>query len=89
MQEKLDQMTESSQLIAKMEEKLKTKRTKLLTEKLEKWDNKKLVAEFSQDLVAELLATDKEACLNLILPNDQIKIEDIKAYNTYLTTSLV
>lgn len=44
MQEKLDQMTESSQQIAKMEEKLKTKRTKLLTEKLEKWDNKKLLS---------------------------------------------
>ena len=66
------------------------KRGKLLTEDgLKKWENDKLLKEFSEDEIRKVLAKDPQSCLPFILPDAMIKIDENRLMSSYLTESLI
>ena len=55
----------------KKSEKLLKKRNKLNNEKeIANWDNNLLKEKVSEDQIKKLLLADKDACMELILPNE-------------------
>ena len=47
------------------------KRNKLNNEKeINNWDNQELLGKISEDQIKKLLSSDKDACMDLILPKE-------------------
>lgn len=75
----------------KQEDKLKSKRVKLLNEatKFDQWENPALVNNFSADQIKKLIQNDKNTAIQMILPKEQQDIDDLKLLSAYLTESLL
>ena len=72
VQRKLDYVSEFMRYAKKQEDKLKSKRVKLLNEtsRFDQWENPNLTSKFSADQIKKLVSTDKNAALQMILPKE-------------------
>jgi len=48
-----------------------------------------LIESFKEEQIKKLQSTDKNACLQFILPKAQGQVDDMKVLSAYLTESLV
>ena len=88
--QKLEHIQEQFDHADKKGEKLMKKRNKLNNEKeINNWDNQELLGKISEDQIKKLLSSDKDACMDLILPKEQHSIDDLKVLGAYLTESLI